>query len=439
MSHLRSAKLPMATGLLALSLAACDFEVVNPGPVTDSFLDNATAHQAMANGAQIILADGLRNLAYTSAAITREIFPAGSTGSYGITGSQQTGLLRYDDGNFSVVWNEGHRARAVAQNAVARFESNANVNVQGYRPAAEAALWAGYANRMLGESQCEAVRDGGGIEPYQVFFEDAEKWFTRAIDLASTPALANVRTAATAARASVRANRGNWAGAVTDARTIPDAFSFTMRYTTQEDSQYNRIFWATATTPYRAVTVWNTFYEQYYRDTKDPRTPYVVTPNTGDAAVAMLQGVTYPGVSNGRAPFYLQLRHDKRDSPHQLSTGWEMRLLEAEALLRDGQWQQALPLINKRRVALGLAPWTAASSTDAWTVYKRERGIELWLEGRRMADLRRWKENNSPGALHPLETAGSPRTGSFLIANQSLCYPIPIGERETNPNVPTNP
>ena len=260
-----------------------------------------------------------------------------------------------------------------------------------------------------------AVLDGGPEISSDVFLERAEEWFTRAITLGAGAGVPEISMAARAGRASVRAQLGNWAGAVSDANQVPDDFVFNMDYTTQEDSQFNRIYWAGANQPYRAHTVWNTFYENYFTETGDPRTPWGQNPDIprGDAAIAFLEGVQ-PG---SRAPWYFQLKHDQRDSPHALSTGWEMRLTEAEALLRDGNWQAALPLINKHRVELGLDAWEATSLNEAWTVYKRERGIELWLEGRRMADLRRWDETNAPGDLHPLESAGTssdPEPPSFL-------------------------
>jgi hypothetical protein len=200
-----------------------------------------------------------------------------------------------------------------------------------------------------------------------------------------------------------------------------------MEYTTQQSDQYNRIYWAGANQPYRAHTVWNTFYEDYFADTGDPRTPWGEDPDVplGDAALGLLDG--------DRAPWLFQLKHDRQDSPIRLSSGWEMRLTEAEALLEAGQWQAAMPLVNLHRVALGLDPWTATSLDEAWTVYKRERGIELWLEARRITDLRRWADNNAPGSLSPLEEAGNP--ASYLDAGQSLCIPIPKDEYETNPNL----
>jgi hypothetical protein len=80
-----------------------------------------------------------------------------------------------------------------------------------------------------------------------------------------------------------------------------------------------------------------------------------------------------------------------------------------------------------------LDPWVATNLTEAWGYLKQERGIELWLEVRRMNDLRRWEANGTPGALDPLEDPSNPAT--FLDPNQTLCVPISQSERETNPNI----
>ena len=415
----------LAVAAIGLAAGACDTTVVNPGPVTDDFLENPQAHQALANGAKVLLADALANVAYTTGAVTREIFPAGTTSSFGISANQQAGRLLFDDEHVS--WTSHQSARKVAEDAIERFERVRSGDLSNYRPAAEVALWAGYANRLLGESFCQAVINGGEVQPHTVFFERAEDWFTRAMELGASASLPAVANAARAGRASVRANLGDWAGAVQDAGQIADDFEFNMEYTTTQLSQFNRIYWAGANRPYRAHTVWNTVYEQYYIDTQDPRTPWGQDPNNprGDAALGLLGGE--------RAPWYFQLKHDQEAAPIRLSSGWEMRLLEAEALLRAGSWDAALPLINRHREQLNLAPWTATTLEEAWAVYKRERGIELWLEGRRIADLRRWDADNSPGALHVLEQAGSAE--SHLSADQSLCYPIPKAEYETNPHL----
>ena len=77
----------------------------------------------------------------------------------------------------------------------------------------------------------------------------------------------------------------------------------------------------------------------------------------------------------------------------------------------------------------------AASAAEAWTALKFERGVVLWLEGRRLGDFFRWNANNTPGDLHPLEQpSGSQEEGSHLV-QQDLCFPISRGEADTNANI----
>ncbi|HTJ22753.1 MAG TPA: RagB/SusD family nutrient uptake outer membrane protein [Gemmatimonadaceae bacterium] len=407
-----------------LGLAACNFDVTNPGPVQEKFLDDPAAQTAVVNGAGRDLSDALNWTAYTSAAVAREIFPAGSTGSFGISSQQQTGRLIPEETD--AYWDRAQRARWEAESGAARFKAGlAAADYAKSKNVAQILLWAGYANRLLGESMCDAVIDGGPKEPYTVFLTRAESEFTEAMAIATAAGDTKSAQAAQAARASVRVDLGNFTGAVTDAAAIPDAFVYQMPYYTTDADQYNRIYWATANSPYRAHTTWNTFYQQYYTDTKDPRTPWVADPKNpvGDAAVLQL----------GKVTWYAETKFGKKEAGINLSSGWEMRLIEAEAKLKGGDVPGAMALVNKHRVSLGLTAWTATTATDAWTMFKRERGIELWMEGRRLGDLRRWKATSTPGALSDFEIAGNAK--SYLDAAQDLCYPIPLSETQTNPNL----
>ena len=160
-----------------------------------------------------------------------------------------------------------------------------------------------------------------------------------------------------AARAAVRAgSRQLCRGASPTRRTIPDDFVFAMPYFTTDQDQYNRIFWATANQPYRAHTVWNTVYDQYYTDTKDPRVPWATDPESavGDAAVLSL----------GRVTWHKEMKFAKQDAAINLSSGWEMRLIEAEAKLVGNDVAGAMTLINKHRASrLGLHPGRRRRST----------------------------------------------------------------------------
>ncbi len=415
--------------LLAVSVAACNFDVTNPGPTPDAFLNNPKAHQAVANGAAVELFEALSDVTYTTSAVTRELFPSGSTSNWGISIEQQNGRLIYDDEHVTDPWNEVQRARASGENGYQRFVDNVEGGVTGYQPAAEAALWAAYASRMLGENWCEGAIDGGPIVSRTELLQRAEEWFTRTIETAgSNPDLADVKTAATAGRASVRVDLGDWAGAVSDAAQVPSTFVLNARYEDGQQEQYNRLYFGGADEPYRAITVWNTVYQDYYTDTQDPRVPWVDTGQLGDASV---------GLVGDRVPFYRQLKFAERGSDIRLSSGWEMRLIEAENKLNSGDFAGAMTIVNVRRAALNVPLWTPADLNEAWADFKRERGIELWLEGRRMGDLYRWKADGTPGALDQLEQAGA--AASYLDAKQNLCYPIPKGEREANPNIPVQP
>ncbi|HEV2131188.1 MAG TPA: RagB/SusD family nutrient uptake outer membrane protein [Longimicrobiaceae bacterium] len=421
-----------ATALLMMTaMAACDTEVTNPGPFEDRFLDDPQAHAAVVNGAIRSLGQALSNVAYTTASITRELFPAGSTSSFGITPRQQQGILAFDDEHQNPPWTAAQRARFIAESGFERFAAErqaAGQSIDNYLIGGRAALWAAYANRLLGENWCQVTFEGGPPVPADSALKRAETWFTRALAIGQQVNNAELVNAAIAGRASVRVGLGNWAGAVADANRIQTAFRFQMPYSSLETDQYNRIFWAGASTPYRAHTVWRTLYQQYYEQTRDPRVPWARHPTqeTGDAAVMDL----------GRVPFLQQQKYKVREAPINLSSGREMRLIEAEAMLREGNWEGAMAIINELRASVGVQPWPASSLEEAWTRLKRERGIELWIEGRRMFDLRRWAAASTPGALDPLEVPGE---ASRLAANRSLCYDIPKSERETNPNVPLTP
>jgi hypothetical protein len=417
--------------LLLAGAVSCDTKVTNPGPVQDVFLNDRSAALAMVNGAGRAVSSGINWIGYTGAAISREIHPAGSTGSFGITTRWQNGDLS-DDSEVTTHWEQSQRARWLAEETLRRMEAAGPP--PSTAPAAErtgyqnqlqlAYLYAGFANRLLGENMCDCVIDGSGILPNATYFTRAESLFTKAIAVTGGTAatIAAQAQAAYAGRAAARVYLNKWAEAVSDAGQVPIAFVYNMPYfNIGEDAQRNRIAYAVLNTPYRAHTQWNTWHLAYRTATSDPRVPITMTTLKGDAAIDCC----------GRVDFLPQAKHPLSQSPIRLASGREMRLIEAEAKLRANDLTGGLASINQVRTNAGVAAVTAANITDAWTMLKRERGIELWLEARRLGDLRRWKAGNTPGALDPLESIGAPAH----LTKQDLCFPIGRSERETNPNL----
>jgi starch-binding outer membrane protein, SusD/RagB family len=421
----------VAPALLLLAAAACDTKVTNPGRFEDVGLSDRNAGTALVAGAGKALSFGMNWISYTGAAVAREIHPAGSTGSFGISTRWQNGELNADDGDLDTHWEQAQRARWVAEEAVRRLEAagpppaGSLQTPTAYKNLLQLAyLYAGYANRLLGENMCAAVIDGSAELPNAVFFTRAESLFTKAIAVTGGTAatIATQATAAYAGRAAVRVFLGKWTDAVTDAAQVPIAFVYNMSYfNIGDDNQRNRIAWSIGNTPYRAHTEWNTWYYDYKVATSDPRVPITVTTLLGDAAIECC----------GRVPWYPEAKMSTSASPIRLSSGREMRLIEAEAKLRSNDVTGAMTSLNAVRTAAGTATVTASSQTDAWRLLKRERGIELWLEARRLGDMRRWKADNTPGALDPLESVGP----ASHLTTQDLCFPISRSERQTNPNL----
>lgn len=432
----RSTLATRAAALALLSLLAAGCEVTNPGPVQDEFLSDRTSWDALVNGARRQLLLGGNDIFYETAIVSREVMPGGNTGAYGFAVEILFGALPWDIGGDA--WSTVQQARWIAESAVHRFVDENAIPV-AERPRsktlANAYLWAGYANRVLGEYTCEAVFDGGAAESYSKHFERAQTQFSKALEIAVAASDDNLKYAALGGRAQVRMWLKDWAGAVADAKQVPTAFTWVLPADDQAPNTRNAIYFGNAGAPYRSYSVWRTFFHTYYPATGDPRAKWVTNASFPYANSAL------PGW--GQVPFVNQVKYRGPADGFPLAKGTEMRLVEAEALLNAGDWQNAMVLINALRARYvsdttgkPLEAYVATSLNDAWKYLKRERGIELWLEGRRLGDMRRWRVNNTPGDL---ELPNFKAVSAQFKDQPDTCRPIPQRERETNPNIPDTP
>lgn len=419
----------MALGL-GLGLAACDTNVVNPGPIAADFLDSPDAQSAIVAGAGRALSDAVNWIGYTSAAVAREIHPSGSTGSFGITPEQQRGELNYDE--VGTHWENVYRARFMVEEGLSRI-SSLDSGEQDQAELAQLYLWGGYTYRLAGESLCQAVIDGGAPQDNDIFFTRALELFDQAASVGS----GNVRTAAIAGRASVKVWTGDWAGAAQDATTVlgtDETFSYMLPYfDIGDDNQGNRIYLSTKGEPYRAHSQWNTWVAGYGLNAQeapngDPRVPYRISGETGDAAIPCC----------GPVPWNPETKYDSDGADIELSSGPEMKLILAENALNNNDMDTAVELINELRTAAGMDGVAPADMDEAWSALMREHAIEMWLESRRLPALRRWNDEGLAlnELLQPLErVSGDVGSGSHL-ATRDYCFPISEGERNTNPNIP---
>src|ERR1044071_7821686 len=153
----------LATATTLLLMAACDTSVTNPGLISEDALDTPESWADVSLGARRELSAAIGSsgttggqLLYWGAAVSFEINPAGSTGSYGIPTDVQTGLPT--DATMNADWTSSNLARYAPEAAVHRFRRvMPDTLFAKSLLVGQVYLYAGFANRLLGENFCQSV------------------------------------------------------------------------------------------------------------------------------------------------------------------------------------------------------------------------------------------------------------------------------------------
>jgi starch-binding outer membrane protein, SusD/RagB family len=426
--------------LAAGTLAACDLGVRNPAAIDDMDLDSPQGVIAIANGVggafgHATTIPGGGGVYTASALLTDELV---HVGSWQPLREISEGAPSNASPENQSHWGFTSEARWMAEDAVDRISRL--VQTPGTNPTvAMVALYAGFSNRLMGDMFCNAVIDGGPLEPHTAFHNRAVNYFNRAIEIASAAGHNQILAAAYGGRAQARMMLGDWQGAIADAGRVPTNFQYLQIHSENSVREYNGLHrWAALGFEGRQLSVWGTPFAEWgteinnrVQSERDPRVRFEVVQTTAGAPV-------FGG--DGRRPIWYAHRYTGLGSDIPIVKGTEMRLIEAEARLVAGDWQGALAQINVVRTFRNLPPLTATSVATAWPVLMKERGIELWLEGRRLPDLRRWA--TTPGAV-PFsvvrQTAGGqpstqdPRRNVLEV--ETLCLRISTNELNSNPNL----
>jgi starch-binding outer membrane protein, SusD/RagB family len=377
-------------GVLAVALlTACDLGVTNPGPIEDSALNTPSAMGPLVVGMGADLSAIVDDVSYFMGIASRDIW---HSGAFEPEFFMQDGKI--EPRHVNGLWAGMHRARWVAEQGIERMRTVLGGDFESNRLVAEAHLWAGFSNRVLGENVCQAVIDGEAPQPHTVHFERAEGQFTAALQLAQRQNNAQLQNAAYAGLAQVRAARGNWAEAAADAARVPDNYAFLAQFSDNSTRERNWLFNESHIRAY--FTVFGT----WVTEVDDPRVPRVDMNRNG---------------VDGRSPYIRQMKYTTYAADIDLARGDEMRLIEAEAALRANDVATAVEKINHVRRAANVPVVAASTADEAWTALRREREIVLWMEGRRLWDL--WRFDDP------------------FLADRDRCLPISENERNTNPRV----
>ncbi|HVZ77766.1 MAG TPA: hypothetical protein VG818_07290, partial [Gemmatimonadaceae bacterium] len=166
--------------LAGLLCSACDLSVTNPGPVQDSQLNNASAVPALVNGMSGDLSLAIGNFLIGNTVMTDELI---HSGNYAAPNEFALGIIRPAD--VDPDYQNLQQARWVAEDGLRRMKTVLGSTFETDPNTPRAYLYAGFANRLLGENSCQAVIDGGPAQSDSVYFQRAESLFTRANTLAT--------------------------------------------------------------------------------------------------------------------------------------------------------------------------------------------------------------------------------------------------------------
>lgn len=266
------------------------------------------------------------------------------------------------------------------------------------------AAFSGFSLLLLGEGFCEGAINIGPPLTSEQLFDTAETRFTRAIEAATTANDQVLLALARMGRARARINQGDAAGAAEDAALVPADFVYSAVTVANDTRRVNRVFQQVNQSNAASVA-------PAYRTLNDPRVSVTNLNRTAADQVNQLWNQNKYGSLTATLP---------------IASWVEAQLILAEAEGGSAGIQRLNAL--RGRAGVGLPPLTAEESANFEAALAEERRRELWLQGNRWFDIRRFEL-----AQVPAVGATYPKGGTY---GEQRCWPVPDSERLANPNFP---
>ncbi len=276
----------------------------------------------------------------------------------------------------------------------------------------QAAAYAGYSLVLLGEGMCSAaINVGPELTPAQIFAE-AKSRFDSAIVAATAASDATTLNFATLGRARTVLDLGDAAAAATDAAKIAAGFVVNMSTDGINVRRENFVFFSINQNSYSTI---------------DPSFRGVTINGAADARVAVTN-TGKAGTTSG-TQIWTADKYPTLTTVMPIARYAEAQLIVAEAKVAAGDLAGAAAAINAARgTRVPAYDVTGQSAAQVKAQIIEERRRELFLEGHRLGDIRRYALplSPAPGTAYP--------GGGGTYGSQS-CFPLPDVERINNPNI----
>lgn len=308
-------------------------------------------------------------------------------------------------------------ARRSADTAIAKLQgwtdAQMPTGVNRTKLIGQSFAYAGYSLVLMGEGMCTAaINLGPELKPADLFALAKSRFDSAVVD-ATAASDATTATFAQLGRARALLDLGNPTAAGTDAAAIPAGFVMNMstdginiRNENFSFVTINNSNFATVDPSFRGLTV---------NGTPDPRVAVTNTGKNGTAAGAQL---------------WTPDKYSALTTPMPIARYAEAQLILADSKLAANDLAGAAAAINAARATHpGLPAYDPTGQTAAQIQAQivEERRRELFLEGHRLGDLRRY---NLP--FLPATGTTYPNGGTY---GSQTCFPLPDVERINNPNI----
>jgi len=289
----------------------------------------------------------------------------------------------------------------------------------------------GFSYLFMAEQFCQGTVESGPALTTQNMLDSAIAHFTTAIPQGRGAggegvAIANASWVGIA-RAQLQA--GNLVAAAAAADSVPAAFVFNLNFIDDLAQRFrlaNRMWFYVRDRGSIAVPpLWRVGPQRGpdTLQTAEPRLPWKLPATSGSTAYAP-QDAAYS--TDRGIPYAIQQKYPDYNVPVRLASKLEADYIKAEAQGTVAQKAQ----IDARRAANGQPPVTIVDADSTLTEFFTQRGFDFYLEGKRLGDFRR-HPTNIIGVPVPASTYWKP---GFAPVGTQICYPLPIGETDNNPN-----
>ena len=293
-------------------------------------------------------------------------------------------------------------SRALADDVIDRLNGWTDAEVEGRAALlATANLYAGFNYIIFGDGWCSAAFDLGPEVFPAGMFDLAKQRLTAAVSSSDS----DIRNAANVGLAHAELSLGNTAAARAAAEQVPPGFEYMVSRSEATGDRENDIADRNLS---KSISIDPNYWVTEWMGVADPR---VDLTDTGGKA------------TDGVSDLWIQNKYPTLSSPIRLASYTEARLIIAEV----AGGQTAVDIINELHDAAGIPSFAGGSDAEIRDHVIEERRRELFLEGKRFGDLRRY------GGFDEWTKGTHPFTPITYGGNE--CMPLPNVERFNNPSL----